>query len=902
MSIRHLEQLLNPRSIAVIGASNRPGSVGTTVWRNLRAGRFAGSIYPVNPKFTTLDGVQAFADAAALAQTPDLAVICTPPATVPALIEELGQRGVAAAVVITAGLSGAQKQAMLDAARPHLLRILGPNCIGMLSPHVGVNASFAHTDALTGDVAFVSQSGALVTAVLDWATSRGLGFSHLISLGERADVDFGDLLDYLGSDPHTRSILLYIESGEAPRKFMSAARAAARNKPVIVVKAGRAGNGVKAAASHTGALAGSDVVFDAAIRRAGMLRVDTLQELFLAAETLARFREVGEAGLTMMTNGGGAGVMAADAAALAGVPLRELEPELVAQLDAALPANWSRGNPIDIIGDAPASRYTDTLQALLAHPGTGAVLFMHAPTAIVRSADIARACAPIVRGASPRMMASWLGDAAVAEARRVFSECGVANYETPEEAVRAFSMLRTYRSNQALLLEAPTASEHATPDLQAAKSTIEAVLASGRTMLDEREAKAVLGAYGISTVPTRAVDPSAEAAVQAAEELGYPVVLKILSPQISHKSDVGGVALGLRGQAEVRDAVEGMLSRVRSQRPDADITGFTVQPMVVRGRAQELIVGASLDPLFGPVILFGQGGVAVEVAADRAIALPPLNRVLARDLISRTRVARLLAGFRDRPPADLDAICDVLVAISQMLADLPEIAELDINPLLADDEGVIALDARLRVQAAAGHALDRFAILPYPAELGERVPWQGQEIELRAIRPEDQARHRTFVERLAPEDLRLRFFSARRSLQPSELARLVQIDYAREMAFIAVQPSESGGDTLGVIRSVCDPDNVEAEFALIVRSDLKHQGLGQMLLNKMIEYLRQHGTQRMVGDVLRENGPMRELMRRNGFATEPSVDGLRDTDSQRHVLELGTRSSPADAESLDETA
>ena len=495
MSVRHLDQLLEPRSVVVVGASNRPGSVGTTVWRNLRAGAFAGPVFGVNPKHAMLDGVKLARRVADLPEPPDLAVLCTPPETVPGLVAELGRLGTRAAIVMTAGLDAAQKQATLNAARPHLLRLLGPNCLGLLSPRIGLNASFAHTDALLGEIAFVSQSGALVTAVLDWARSRRIGFSHMISLGERADVDFGDLLDYLASDAHTRSILLYIESIESPRKFMSAARAAARNKPVIVVKAGRSGKGLQAAASHTGALAGSDVVIDAAIRRAGMLRVDTLQDLFMAAETLAHFRGHSQGGLTLMTNGGGAGVMAADAASLAGVDLPALSDGLCRQLDAVLPPTWSRANPIDIIGDAPVERYTGTLRALFDDRDVGTVLFMHAPTAIVRSEDIARACAPLAREAGGRLMACWLGGAGVAEARRIFEEAAVPGYETPEEAVRAFAMLASYQRNQRLLTEAPVASEAAPPDRTQARAIVEAALAGGREMLDELEAKAVLKAY-----------------------------------------------------------------------------------------------------------------------------------------------------------------------------------------------------------------------------------------------------------------------------------------------------------------------------------------------------------------------------------------------------------------------
>jgi acetyltransferase len=888
VSVRHLDRLLEPTSIAVVGASNRPGSVGATVWRNVRSSNFGGPIHAVNPRHTTLDGEPCYARPANLPNPPDVAVLCTPPATIAALIDAFGKLGTRAAIVMTAGLDASQKRAVLDAARPHVLRVLGPNCIGVLTPRLGLNASFAHTDALAGDVAFVSQSGALVTAVLDWAKARRVGFSTMISLGERLDVDFGDILDHLASDTHTRSILLYIESIEAPRKFMSAARAAARNKPVIVVKAGRAGNGIKAAASHTGALAGSDIVFDAAIRRAGMLRVDTLQDLFMAAETLARFGANRDDALTIMTNGGGAGVMAADAAEPAGIALHDLAPATRARLEAALPATWSHGNPIDIIGDAPVERYTKTLQALLADPTSGAVLFLHAPTAIVRSEDIARACAPIVRAATGRVMACWLGDSAVAEARRVFADAGVAEYETPEEAVRAFAMLATYRRNQALLLEVPAASGNAPPRVSEARSMIARALAEGRSLLGESEAKSLLAAYDIPVAKTLAVALSADSAAAAARDLGFPVALKILSPDINHKSDVGGVQLDLADEPSLRAAVDAMLARVRRARPAAHLAGFTVQQMVRRPLAQELIVGASIDPLFGPVLLFGHGGTAVEVIADRATALPPLNRVLAADVIARTRVARLLAGYRDRPPARLDAIHDVLIALAQMLADLPELAELDINPLLADADGVIALDARVRLEAGRPAGADNFAIVPYPADLAATIDWHGEAIVMRPIRPEDEPQHRAFVERLARTDLRLRFFYARRELPRSEIARLTQIDYAREMAFIAVRHGAGGQEeTLGVVRAVADPDNVDAEFAVIVRSDLKGRGLGKLLLEKMVAYLAGRGTQRIVGRVMRENQAMRGLAEALGFVGKP--DPAAGGEEFVFVLDLPTK-------------
>ncbi|MGS5085042.1 bifunctional acetate--CoA ligase family protein/GNAT family N-acetyltransferase [Hydrogenophaga sp. A37] len=892
MSIRHLDALFAPRSVAVFGASERPASVGGTVWRNLH-GVFPGRLYPVNPKHATLHGVTAYAHVDDLPEAPDLAVICTPATTVVKLIEQLGQRGTRAAIVVTAGLDKATKQAMLDAARVHTLRILGPNCIGLLVPHLGLNASFAHISALPGELAFVSQSGALVTAMLDWAASRGIGFSHFVSLGERADVDFGDMLDFLGSDPKTRAILLYIESIDESHKFMSAARAAARNKPVIVVKAGRSSAGQAAAASHTGALAGSDAVFDAAIARSGMLRVLTLPDLFLAAETLARFRDGPSDSLTVLTNGGGAGVMAADEASALGVPLATLDDAMLARLDAVLPGNWSRDNPVDIIGDAPAARYVAALDAL-AHDTGSAVLFIHAPTAIVPSAEIAQALLPQVTAQPKRVLGCWLGDQAVAQARQTFRDAGVPDFNTPEDAVRAFSFLRSYRLHQEELLQTPPARSAAhAPDLPAIRAIVDAVLAEGRELLTEPEAKALLGAAGLPVVPTRVVCASADEAQAAADALGYPVVVKILSHAISHKSDVGGVRLNIGNASELREVCTSMLARVRELRPDADVQGFTVQPMVRLKHAHELIIGASVDGIFGPVILFGAGGTAVEVLADRALSLPPLNTPLALAQIQRTRIAKLLKGYRDEPAADIDAIAQVLVSVSQLLAEVPEIAELDINPLLANHERAVTLDARVRVSAKKPAGAANFAIQPYPAELIETWDWKGQSVALRPIRPEDEAQHRAFLEKLDPEDIRLRVFYSRRSIEHSELARLTQIDYAREMAFIATRHIDGDGEeTLGTVRATVDPDNHTAEFGVIVRSDLKGSGLGHRLMNKMVAYLRARGTQRLVGTVLRENSAMLELARALGFQESANPNDADDHSVRFVALDLQPTANP----------
>jgi acetyltransferase len=872
MTQRHLDRLLTPQSVAVFGASDKPARVGTTVWRNLAGGGFKGALAPVNPRLAALDGATCYPSVAALPFVPELAVLCTPPSTIAPLVAELAERGTRAAIIVTAGLTPQQKQATLDAARVHTLRLMGPNCIGLLTPHCGLNASFTQANALPGDIALVSQSGALLTALLDWANTERIGFSHLVSLGEHMDVDFADLLDFLATDRRTRSILLYIESITSARKFMSAARAAARVKPVIVVKAGRAPAGMRAAASHTGAMAGADVVFDAAIRRAGMLRVDTLKDLFTAAQTLARFRDNVSGELMVMTNGGGAGVMVADAASALGVKLARPGHELMRQLNAVLPAKWSHGNPIDIIGDAPARRYVDTLEALFAAPEAGAVLFVHAPTAIVPSRDIAQACAPVIAARPGRVMSCWMGGETVQPARRLFEEAGIATYDTPEEAVHAFSLMHTYRRNQTLLRQTPAASVMGDPDLPSARRIVETALAEGREWLDEVDAKALLEAYRIPVVPTRRAAATPEAAAAAAREIGGPVALKILSPEILHKSDAGGVRLGLCDADAVATAATEMLAHLRDAHPEARLQGFSVQAMARRPHAQELIVGAHVDPIFGPVLLFGQGGTAVEILGDRAIALPPLNRVLARELVDRTRVARLLAGFRDRPPAHLDALCDALIAVSRMLADLPELAELDINPLWADERGVLALDARVRLSAARPAGVANFAVRPYPAELEHTFMWQGELVVMRPIRPEDEAQHREFLESADPTDVRMRFFEAPHALSHDDLARMTQIDYDREMAFVVVDPRGADGRrTLGVARMVRDPDNVEAEFAVMVRSSRKRQGLGRLLMQALIDYARQRGTQRLVGYVLRENRAMLAMMEVLGFECRPDA-------------------------------
>jgi acetyltransferase len=876
MSVRNLDALFAPASVAVIGVSERPDNVGHVVFKNLRAGGFKGPLSIVDRRGATILGEQAFPSVEALPQAPELAIICTPPASVAGLIDALARRGTRAAAVITAGLRGTPaEQEMLAAARPHVLRVLGPNCLGVLVPGANLNASFAPGNARPGTLAFVTQSGALATAMLDWANSHGIGFSHYVSLGDCADVDFGDVLDYLASDPGTRAILMYMEAVTAARKFMSAARAAARNKPVIVVKAGRAPEGARAAASHTGALAGSDAVFDAAVRRAGMLRVDTLEALFDAAETLAHVKAWRGERLAMLTNGGGVGVLAADALAVGRGRLAELSPATLQALNACLPGNWPRANPVDIIGDAPAQRYVDALRVLLGAPEVDGVLFMHAPTAIVPSGDIAAACLPIVQQAGKPVLACWVGGDAVAAGRRIFSEAGIASYNTPERAVAGWLQRMNYARNQEALLQLPSATlEDFRPDRPAAEAVLQEALREGREWLDSAQVNALLQAYGVPSVETAKVRDGEEAAAAAAR-IGFPVALKIVSPEIVHKSDVGGVALGLASADEVRAAALRMRQRVAHALPQAHVLGFTVQAMAQRRSAHELIVGIASDPVFGPVVLFGEGGTAVELRKDRAVGLPPLNERLAQDLIAQTHVGALLAGYRGHPPVDERALVGAMLKVSQMACDLPALAELDINPLLADADGVLALDARVRVRRPVPGEASRLAVRPYPAALEERVTLDGTELLLRPIRPEDGERFAAFYADASPADLRLRFFLARKEVPHSELARYCQIDYDRDMTFVALAP-EAGSATrmAGEVRAVCDPDNRQAEFAIQVAGAWQHRGLGTLLLAKLLRYLRERGTQEVVGQCLTENAGMAKLARKLGFEVKPQLDGV----------------------------
>ena len=852
MSIRNLDRMFRPRSVAVIGASDRPHSVGAALMRNLTQGGFAGPVVPVNPRAAAVHGIMAYKDVAGLPLVPDLAVIATPPDTIAPLIDQLGRRGTRAAVVLTAGFAegeakvGREREAqLLAAARPHLLRIVGPNCLGIAVPGIGLNATFAPAGTLAGNIAFLTQSGAMATTVLDWALPRGIGFSGIVSMGDMSDVDFGDLLDYFALDDATKAILIYAEGITHARKFMSAARRAARIKPVIVVKGGRAEEGARAATSHTGALAGADVVYEAAFRRAGMLRVNEMEELFDAAATLARMAPTGGNRLAIVTNGGGAGVLATDRLIEEGGKLAPLSVETLDKLNAVLPTTWSHANPVDIIGDADADRYAKSVGVLMDDKDVDALLVAYCPTAIVSAEDAAQGLVGALQShdaAAKNVFACWMGEASLAAGRAVLAAAKVADFETPERAVRAFMYLVRYRQSQALLLETPSSAPVLPADTDKARALVQAALAEGREWLDPAECAAFFACYGVPFARTEAVADPKAAAARAAEIKG-PVALKIRSRDITHKSDVGGVTLDLDTPQAVETAATEMLKRVARARPSARLEGFIVQQMIQRPGAYELIAGVSSDATFGPVILFGHGGTAVEVLRDKSLELPPLNTALARAQIERTRIAALLKGYRDRPAADIDGVVAVLMQLGRITAEHAEITEIDINPLLCDTDGVIAVDGRVRIRAASAPAEARLAIRPYPQRLESEIRTaDGSVFAVRPIRPEDEPALRRFAEEVDAADLWHPVFALLREKSHETAARLSQIDYDREMTMLAWEDKR----VAGLARSAADPNFEQAEAAVIIRADLRDKGLATQLLQELLRAVTGQGARMAV--------------------------------------------------------
>ncbi|WP_415715227.1 bifunctional acetate--CoA ligase family protein/GNAT family N-acetyltransferase [Maridesulfovibrio sp.] len=884
MSVINLEYLFQPGSVAVIGATNDPANAGNIVMRNLMGGGFLGPVMPVCTDAEAIAGVLTYKNVENLPKVPDLAVICLPLQECPPLLEKLRKKGVKACALIGPGFSAIPEKErlrlrmeLLLAANSPQMRILGPKSLGFMVPALNLNASLAPLPAKAGKIAFVSQSDSFIPTVLDWAATNDIGFSHVVSLGSRIDLTFGDVLDYLGSDAQTRSILLYIESIHDARDFMSAARAASRNKPVLAIRPGQALQHVTQELAHldNAMIARADEVYDVAFRRAGMLRVQTIDGMFDAAQTLASLRQpVRGNRLAIIVNGTSAGLAAADGLIRRGGQLAELSDETVKKLDAVFEGQWSGSNPVTIKFDTPGQSYLDALKVLIKDKGVDAVLVVHVPFAGISSAEVAEILAKGLKRVRRMVLTAWLGSGMSRKSRKIFSLHGIPTYESADQAVRAFMYMAEYQRNQELLTETPDSlPTDFFPDTTTAREIVHKAFSEGRQELNEPEARKVLAAYGLPVVETK-VAVSAREAVIAADEIGCPVALKIRSPQINQPYDVGGVVLDLESTEKVWEAAATMLTRVNRQRPDAYIEGFTVQKMGRRLGAHELFISASADSTFGPIIHFGHGGMTREVVRDQAVAMVPLNMSLARELISRTRISRLLSGTPTQPPADIDDLCLTLIQVSQLFIDIPQIVHLDINPLYGDDTGVLALGAKIMV-AECRDDCPQLAIRPYPRELEECVVLRdSRQVTLRPIRPEDEPAHYEFLDRVSDEDMRMRFFGVvRRDFDHKDMSRFTQINYDREMAFIATALGEGGKpETLGVVRTSTKPDNSEAEFAIVVRSDLKGTGLGSMLFHKIIRYTRERGTHWLVGQTLFENKAMQGLSRKFGFEISENYD------------------------------
>ena len=891
MGKHYLNTLFAPTSVAVFGASDRPDAVGQIVFQNMLESGYKGALYPINAKNAEVQGKRAYASIADIGSPVELVVIATPPQTVPGIIETCGLHGVKAAVIITAGFGeagpagAALERQLLEAAHRYNIRLIGPNCLGIMRPSIGLNATFNKGGANVGNIAFISQSGALCTAILDWAQRNDVGFSSVVSMGSSTDVDFGEILDYLVSDPNTQSILMYIEGIRNARSFMSALRAAARIKPVILVKVGRHPAGSKAAMSHTASLVGADDVFDAAVSRVGAVRVQTITQLFTAAKALScGFRPVGNR-LAIVTNGGGPGVMATDRASDLGLTMATLSDGTIEYLNQHLPPNWPHGNPVDIIGDAQADRYHHAVKACLEDENVDGVLAILTPQAMTKPLESAQALIDLANTHSKPLLTCWMGETQVASSREAFSKAHRPHFRTPEPAVEVFSHLSAYYRNQKLLMQMPGPfSHHVEPDVESARLIIEGAMQERRKVLTEMESKALLSAVHIPVAKTLVAHSPTEALL-IGQQLGYPVAMKINSHDISHKSDAGGVMLNLRNAHEVRAAYQQILDNVQRNRPEAKLDGISIEPMIVKPNGRELMIGVTTDPVFGPVITFGAGGTTVEIMGDRAVALPPLNQFLVKELILDTRIAKMLGKFRNMAPANMVALEDVLLRVSEMVCELPLLTEMDINPLILDENGALAADARVVVEYRQP-STDRYAhmaIHPYPTHLVSE--WQladGTDISIRPVRPEDANLVQRFVHDMSDESKYFRFMNSVHELTEAMLAKLTQIDYSREMALIAVMTEHDQEIQLGVARYAINPDGDSCEFALAIADSMQGKGLGQKLMLSLMEAARLKGLRSIEGEVLSNNHNMLKLMSRIGFIAkvspdEPSITKVRKT-------------------------
>ena len=887
MGAHFLDRLFTPQSIAVFGASKRSESVGARVFSNLRSGGFSGPIYAINPKHKRLYRRACYPSIKDINKPVDLAVIATPVKTIPDIIHACGEHGVRAVTIISAASDQGERDgdgeyhdtalnsAILEATRLYKMRILGPNCLGLIRPDAGMNATFSKNSAKPGQLALISQSGALCTSILDWASAHDVGFSAIVSLGDAADIDFGDILDYLAQDRKTSSILLYVEGIRDSRSFMSGLRIAARMKPVVVIKAGRHKEGARAAMTHTGAMVGADDVFDAALQRAGVVRVMTIEQLFAAAQLLATPHWLSGDRLAIVTNGGGLGVMAIDRAIDLGVTIASLSDETLVKLNDSLPPQWSRANPVDLLGDASPQRYQAAVVACLRDPNVDGVLVMLSPQAMTDTVACARSVIDAQHNSEKLVLACWMGVQQVADANRLFLKHHLPCFANPESSVEAFAYLASYYQNQQLLLQVPGPLViHTEPDVEGARLIIESVLAEKRTLLNLTESKALLHAFAIPVSQSIECHTANEALV-AAESMSFPVAMKINSPDISHKSDVGGVRLNIGNAHAVRSTYIELVEEVSSKYPDANIEGVTIEPMYVPPHGRELLIGVVRDPVFGPVITFGAGGTQVEVLRDRSVALPPLNRFLAEKMIKQTRIAHLLGTFRNMPAVKMSALVQVLSRVSEMVCELPEIKALDINPLIADENGVMALDVRIVVEhrSVSQERYAHMAIHPYPNHLVTQLQLvDGANITIRPIRPEDALIEQSFVRELSPRAKYFRFMQGLNELTQQMLVRFTQLDYNRELALIAVLEGKEGETELGVARYVINPDGASCEFALVVADKWQNKGIGSHLMGALIDAARLQGIKIMEGEILSNNPNMLTLVGNIGFSLQTHAE------------------------------
>jgi acetyltransferase len=877
MGVYNLDKIFKPESVAVIGASEKEGSIGSVLVENLTQGGFQGKVYPVNPRYGSIHSLKAYPSIVDTDTAVDLAIIATPIATVPNIVKECVGKNVGGVVIISAGGKEVgpegeeiEKKIEWEAWKGNL-RIIGPNCLGIICPQRNLNASFASRMPQKGKLAFISQSGAICSAILDLSSKENIGFSYFVSIGSMIDVDFGDLIDYLGVDQEVSSILLYVESLSNFRKFMSAARAASRLKPIVVLKSGRSPAGTRAAASHTGAMAGEDAVYDAAFKRAGIVRVNTIGELFDCAELMAKQPRPTGPRLAVVTNAGGPGVMAADALSHYGLEPAALRADTVEKLDAVLPAAWSHANPIDILGDASPDRYNEVVKICIGAQELDGVLAVLTPQAMTDPTAVANGLARISKSRRYPLFASWMGGADVEKGTEILNQAEIPTYGTPEQAIRAFMYMHEYSRNLEILQEIPPKLPRTLQfDRQQADSIIAEASRQQKKVLTEFESKRLLTAYGLPVNRTEVAE-SADEAVEKAKEMGYPLVMKILSPDILHKTEANGILLNLRSEAEVFDAFKKIVTGAREYDPEAVIQGVTLQTMILRGD-YELLLGAKKDPSFGPVILFGMGGIYTEVLHDREIGLPPLNLLLARRLMEKTRVYTLLKGYRNRPPANMELLQETILRLAQLVVDFPEIVELDMNPVIVTDGRPLVVDARILLETTYLSSPLHLVISPYPEQYeSHEVTSAGLAVFIRPIKPEDAPLLVELFDTLSPTSIYYRFFGTLKALPHSMLVRFTQVDYDREIDMVALEKTNGDKERmLATARVMSDPDGKRAEFAILVGDPWQGKGVGARLLERCLAIAKERGIETVWGIVLPENTGMQALARKLGFKVSRS--------------------------------